>query len=125
MNPQTPVNEKKKGGRPKMADGLRRTYSVRVYFDRENYGKLVSRSKLTGMSLSSIVYELTVNGCLKEALPRDLASCLRGMATMPNNLNQLAHEAHLYGYKAVEERDKDLAEKIAEVLVKLSRLVSA
>jgi hypothetical protein len=40
---------------------------------------------------------------------------------MANNLNQLAHEAHLSGYAAVEERTRELSEKIAKVLVRVSR----
>lgn len=121
MNPQTPDKETKKGGRPKLPDGQQRTYSVRVYFDRENYAKLVSRHKRTGQPLSSIVYELAVNGYVKEPLSKELASCVRAMATMSNNLNQLAHEAHIYGFKAVEEQTKKLSEKIAELLLRISR----
>ena len=39
---------------------------------------------------------------------------------MSNNLNQLAHEAHISGYAAVEERTRELSDKIAKVLVRIS-----
>ena len=120
-NPQTQEYSKPKGGRPKLPDGQQRTHAVKVYFDEENYAKLLKRRKRTGKPLSSIVYELAVNGYVREPLSKELASCVRAMASMANNLNQLAHEAHLSGYAAVEERTRELSEKIAKVLVRVSR----
>lgn len=120
-NPQTQEYSKPKGGRPKLPDGQQRTHAVKVYFDDENYAKLLKRRKRTGKTLSSIVYELAVNGYVKEPLSKELASCVRAMASMANNLNQLAHEAHISGYVAVEERTRELSEKIAKVLVRVSR----
>ena len=120
-SPQTQEYSKPKGGRPKLPDGQQRTHAVKVYFDEENYAKLLKRRKLTGKPLSSIVYELAVNGYVREPLSKELASCVRAMASMANNLNQLAHEAHLSGYAAVEERTRELSEKIARVLVRVSR----
>ena len=108
-------------GRPKLPDGQQRTHAVKVYFDEENYAKLLKRRKRTGKPLSSIVYELAVNGYVREPLSKELASCVRAMASMANNLNQLAHEAHLSGYAAVEERTRELSEKIAKVLVRVNR----
>ena len=101
-------------------NGQQRTHAVKVYFDEENYAKLLKRRKRTGKPLSSIVYELAVNGYVREPLSKELASCVRAMASMANNLNQLAHEAHLSGYAAVEERTRELSEKIAKVLVRVS-----
>ena len=119
-NPQTQDKSKSKGGRPKLPDGQQRTHAVKVYFDDGNYAKLLKRRKRTGKPLSSIVYELAVNGYVKEPLSKELASCVRAMASMSNNLNQLAHEAHISGYTAVEERTRELSEKIAKVLVRIS-----
>jgi len=59
-NPQTQEYSKPKGGRPKLPDGQQRTHAVKVYFDEENYAKLLKRHKRTGKPLSSIVYELAV-----------------------------------------------------------------
>lgn len=120
-NPQTQDKSRNKGGRPKLPEGQQRTHAVKVYFDDENYAKLLKRRKRTGKPLSSIVYELAVNGHVKEPLSKELASCVRAMASMSNNLNQLAHEAHISGYAAVEERTRELSEKIAKVLIRISR----
>ena len=119
--PQTKDHSKPKGGRPKLPDGQQRSHAVKVYFDEENYARLLKRRRRSGKPLSSIVYELAVNGYVREPLSKELASCVRAMATMSNNLNQLAREAHIAGYAAVDERTRKLSERIADVLVRISR----
>ena len=119
--PQTKDRSGPKGGRPRLPDGQQRTRAVKVYFDEENYARLLKRRRRSGKPLSSIVYELAVNGYVREPLSKELASCVRAMATMSNNLNQLAHEAHIAGYAAVDERTRKLSERIADVLVRISR----
>jgi hypothetical protein len=69
-NPQTQEYSKPKGGRPKLPDGQQRTHAVKVYFDEENYAKLLKRHKRTGKPLSSIVYELAAMS--RSRFPRSL-----------------------------------------------------
>lgn len=119
--PQKKDHGRPKGGRPRLPDGQQRTRAVKVYFDEENYARLLKRRRRSGKPLSSIVYELAVTGYVREPLSKELASCVRAMATMSNNLNQLAREAHIAGYAAVDERTRKLSERIADVLVRISR----
>lgn len=110
-----------KGGRPQKEAKEKKTLGVKVYFDEETYKKLLYRQKRTGKSLSSLIYELAVNGYVKEAVPLTMLKCIRDMTGMANNLNQLAHEAHLYGYHLIYERNYELAKKIDELLIRLSK----
>ena len=70
----------------------------------------------------SIVYDLAINGKINEPLSQEMMDCFRKLAGMANNLNQLAHEAHIAGYEDVAAADRLLSEKIDEVLNKLSEL---
>ena len=120
MTPQTQDTQKNKGGRPKKPEDKLRLYPVKVYFDETNYRKLVSRSQRTGQSLSTIVYELAVNGYVREPISPEAISLLRSMAGMANNLNQLAREAHVSHFLQVEERARDAARKIDDLLIRIS-----
>ena len=131
MNHQTPITPsdhssrvKNKGGRPKKPQDECRKYIVKVAFDRENYAKLCLLRDEQGMSLSHIVYEFAVNGFIREALPQDVERCLRAIAGMANNLNQLAHEAHVVGYEEVAQRDKCLAQDIDRLLQALDKMLA-
>ncbi len=112
--------KRKQGGRPKLPDGEKRDCPVRVYFDRANYAKLVRRSRRTGRPLSEIVYELAVNGYVKEPVSQDVAHALRALAGMANNLNQLAHLGHIHGPQYIADENKRLSQEISSLIVKLN-----
>lgn len=109
-----------KGGRPKLPDGEKRDCPVKVYFDWTNYAKLIRRSRRTGRPLSEIVYELAVNGYVKEPVPQSVAHCLRALAGMANNLNQLAHLGHIHGPQHIADENKRLSQEISNLIVKLN-----
>ena len=46
---------------------------------------------------------------------------IRALAGMANNLNQLAHEAHLVGYNDVYQENKELAQRIDRLLQALAK----
>ena len=97
-----------------------RTYPVKVYFDEANYRKLMNRSKRTGLSLSGIVYELAINGYIKEPLSREEVSLLRSLSGMANNLNQLARQANTYGFQAAAVEVSEVVGKIDSLLIRIS-----
>ena len=120
-NPQTPPAKKNQGGRPNLPEKERRNCMVKVYFDAVNYAKLVRKHKRTGVSLSTLVYELAVNGYVKEPISKETATDLRRLSGMANNLNQLAHEAHIYSFPSVEKMVTELAQKIDKIIINISQ----
>ena len=85
MNPQTPKEKNSKGGRPKKPENELRLYPVKVYFDEANHRKLMNRSRRTGQPLSTIVYELAINGYVREPFTKEEVSMLRSLSGMANN----------------------------------------
>ena len=120
-NPQTPPAKKNQGGGPKLPEKEKRNCMVKVYFDAVNYAKLVRKHKRTGVSLSTLVYELAVNGYVKEPISKEVATDLRRLSGMANNLNQLAHEAHIYSFPSVEKMVTELAQKIDKIIINISQ----
>ena len=119
MNTPTPKCPSK-GGRPRKPENEQRLHPVKVYFDEQSYKKLLNKRRRTGMSLSTLVYELAVNGYVKEPISKEETSLLRSLAGMANNLNQLAHKAHIHHFIQVEDRVRHLANDIDEVLIRIS-----
>ena len=109
-----------KGGRPRKPESEQRFHPVKVYFDEQSYRKLLNKQKRTGMSLSSLVFELAVNGYVKEPISKEVSSLLRSLTGMANNLNQLAHEAHICHFSQVEDRVRHLANNIDDILIQIS-----
>ena len=84
-----------KGGRPRKPENEQRLHPVKVYFDEQSYRKLLNKRRRTGMSLSTLVYELTVNGYVKEPFTKEETSVLRALTGMSNNLNHGTRGTHL------------------------------
>lgn len=120
-NPQTPPAKKNQGGRPKLPEKEKRNCMVKVYFDAVYHAKLVRKHERTGVSLSTLVYELAVNGYVKEPISKEVATDLRRLSGMANNLNQLAHEAHKYSFPSVEKMVTELAQKIDKIIINISQ----
>lgn len=100
----------------------KREHFVKVGFDAINYKKLKIYSRNSGASLSSIVYDFAVNGKIYEPLSSEMMDCIRKIAGMANNLNQLAHAANVIGFDEVANEVKELADRIDEELNLLYQL---
>ena len=124
MKPRTQALEasggQRKGGRPKLPSGQKRNCSVKVNFDRKNYGRLLLISKEAGQSLSETVYELAVNGYVKEPLSQGVVHAVRVLAGMANNLNQLARLGHIHGPAYIAEENSRLSKEISGLIVRLN-----
>lgn len=116
----TEDNRKKKGGRPKKDEAELRLYPVKVYFDAANYRRLKNRSRRTGTPLSTLVYDMTVNGYVREAFTKEELSLLRGLSGMANNLNQIARQAHISNFFDVYDDVKEVLGKIDKLLIRFS-----
>ena len=118
--PQTPYTseilpETSKGDRPSIPENERKSYPVKVYFDKGSYKKLCRISKRENLSLSSVV-----NGKITSRLSTEETSYIRKLAGMANNLNQLTHLSHIYGIFRTEEDLNRLVKQIDEIIVKIS-----
>lgn len=120
MTSPTSTEQKRKGGRPKQQKGTQRTHPVKVYFDDANYRKLLRIQRRDKTPLSTLVYNLAVNGYVKEPISRELTKYIRDLSGMANNLNQLAHLGHIHGGLAVADENKRLAQSISDIIIKIN-----
>ena len=96
------------------------SYPVKVYFDEANHRKLVNRSRRTGQPLSTIVYELAINGYIREPFTKEEVSLLRSLSGVANNLNQIARQAHVSNFLEVYDDVKEVVGKIDDLLIRFS-----
>ncbi len=115
-------HHKVKRGRPPKPDCEQRLYPVKVYFDHDSIMAIDELVARTGKSRSTIVYEIVLNGSVKEPLTTEQTGYIRKLAGMSNNLNQLAHEAHVDNNEDLAKRNHDAADKIDALIDKLGDL---
>lgn len=100
------------GGRPKKQDSERRSNAIQVRLVPDSYAYVKTLAKARNSSMADVMRELA-NGEVTVISPEQEA-LLRQMATMANNLNQLARKAHLDGFGSVallvERRVQELSD---------------
>ena len=82
-------------------------------------------NKRIGKSLSEVIYEVAVNGHVKDPVPQDTMKYLRALAGMANNLNQLAHLGHIHGPHYIADENRRLMAEISGLIIKLGEFQPA
>lgn len=54
-------------------------------------------------------------------VPQNRRHCLRALAGMANNLNQLAHLAHIHGPQHIADENRRLSREISGLIVELNK----
>jgi len=102
------------GGRPRKTDAERQLKGVTVRLTTERYEELQGYAAEGGRSLAHVVRAL-LNGKLPY-LTTQQEGLLRNIATMSNNLNQLAKKAHQSCFEAVANDVQQEVERLRELL---------
>lgn len=87
----------KQGGRPKkeLAEVLK--YKVHARLAASEYYRLKSLASQSGLSQSDLMRQLISQGKVVPRFTIEQVDYIRKLIGMANNLNQLAHEAHIHG----------------------------
>ena len=113
-NPDT-SSRKHKGGRHKKADEKKRNVCKKVYFTQEQCKAVELAADQNNISDSKYIADMTFIGKVVAPITPEFAKDFHCVATMSNNMNQLAHRANAAGFTTVAK----------EILVELTRLRGA
>ncbi|MBR5803083.1 MAG: plasmid mobilization relaxosome protein MobC [Bacteroidaceae bacterium] len=95
-----PMPEKKKvGGRPKLAEYQKRTKSCQVMFNESDYIYIKDKANKCGLSISEYCHQAAMDGSVKERINSEQAALIRDIAGVANNVNQIAHKMHAFGFE--------------------------
>ena len=84
------IKEKKLGGRPKLASYQKRTKCFRVMFTENDY-----------------IY-----------IP-EMVSAIRDLSGIANNVNQIAHQMHIYGLETVKQQCFSIISEISRIITQV------
>ncbi len=105
-----------RGGRPKLADYQKRTKMVRVMFCENDFVYIQSKAAQAGLSVSEYGHQAMMDNRIKATVTPELAKQIRDLSGIANNVNQLAHDMHIYGMAAVKEQCMRIIRAISEII---------
>ena len=111
-----------KGGRPRKDDMCKKSIALTIRFTPTQYGIILTRTELANFKSPAefIAYSALHNTIEQHFLHSDV-EFIKDIAGMGSNLNQLTHQANIFGIKPLEDRINELISEIREVIQKISR----
>jgi hypothetical protein len=111
------MKKQKLKGRPTINQDDKKQIKITVKFSQKEYANLIEKVRLAQVkTISEFVREAIFIGQIKERFSVEQLSCIRKIAGMANNLNQLAREAHVYGIFPISENCTNICKKIDNLL---------
>lgn len=109
----------KKGGRPKLSPAEKLKYRIPVRLCTSDYYTLKAKATQAGMTCTEVA-RLAIIGCqIHQRITPEQMGCIRKIAGMGNNLNQIAKRINIEGYANNRSEYLHLADKIDATLVLL------
>jgi hypothetical protein len=109
--PRVPA-AKAKGGRPKKKDEDKRSKAIQVRLEPASYTYVQELAQQRNSSMADVIRELCVGDVT--VISAEQEALLRQIATMSNNMNQLARKANTDGIRSVailvDRRVRELGE---------------
>lgn len=109
------MKEKKLGGRPRLASYQKRTKCFRVMFTENDYIYIQSKAQQAGLSVNEFCHQAAMGCEVGQRISPEMVSAIRDLSGIANNVNQIAHQMHIYGLEAVKQQCFLLYQKSAEL----------
>ncbi len=112
------MKEKKFGGRPKLASYQKCTKCFRIMFTENDYIYIQSKAQQAGLSVNEFCHQAAMGCEVGQRISREMVSAIRDLSGIANNVNQIAHQMHIYGLEAVKQQCFSIISESAELLPK-------
>ena len=121
MNIKVKINmkEKKLGGRPKLANYQKRTKCFRVMFTENDYIYIQSKAEQAGLSVNEFCHQAAMDCQVCQRISPEMASAIRNLSGIANNVNQMAHQMHTYGLEAVKQQCFSIISEVSRIITQV------
>ena len=113
------IKEKKLGGRPKLASYQKRTKCFRVMFTENDYIYIQSKAEQAGLSVNEFCHQAAMGCEVNQRISPEMASAIRDLSGIANNVNQIAHQMHIHGLEVVKQHCITIITEISRIIAQI------
>ena len=114
-------HKKNKGGRPRKTTD-KKSKALTIRFTKTEYLRVKARKKKANFkSASGFVAHAALHNPIQQHFLHSDVEFVKDLAGMGSNLNQIAHQANIFGIKAVEDAALELLKQISELVQAIGR----
>lgn len=110
------IKEKKLGGRPKLASYQKRTKCFRVMFTENDYIYIQSKAEQAGLSVNEFCHQAAMDCQVCQRISPEMASAIRDLSGIANNVNQIARQMHTYGLEVVKQQCFSIISEVSRII---------
>ena len=113
------MKKKKLGGRPKLANYQKRTKCFRVMFTENDYIYIQSKAEQAGMPVNEFCHQAAMGCEVGQRISPEMVSAIRDLSGIANNVNQIAHQMHIYGLEAVKQQCFSIISEVSRIITQV------
>ena len=113
------MKEKKLGGRPKLASYQKRTKCFRVMFTETDYIYIQSKAEQAGLSVNEFCHQAAMDCQVCQRISPEMASAIRDLSGIANNVNQIAHQMHIDGLETVKQQCFSIISEVSRIITQV------
>ena len=124
------MKEKKLGGRPKLASYQKRTKCFRasyqkrtkcfrVMFTENDYIYIQSKAEQAGMPVNEFCHQAAMDCQVCQRISPEMVSAIRDLSGIANNVNQIAHQMHIYGLETVKQQCFSIISEVSRIITQV------
>ncbi len=113
------MKEKKLGGRPKLASYQKRTKCFWVMFTENDYIYIQSKAQQAGLSVNEFCHQAAMGCEVGQRISPEMVSAIRDLSGIANNVNQIAHQMHIYGLEAVKQQCFSIISEVSRIITQV------
>ena len=113
------TENKKPGGRPKLASYQKRTRCFRIMFNESDYIYIQSKAEQAGLSVNEFCHQAAMDCQVCQRISPEMASAIRDLSGIANNVNQIAHQMHTYGLEAVKQQCFSIISEVSRIITQV------
>lgn len=117
------MKEKKLGGRPKLASYQKRTKCFRVMFTENDYIYIQSKAQQAGLSVNEFCHQAAMGCEVGQRISPEMVSAIRDLSGIANNVNQIAHQMHVYGLEAVKQQCFSIISEVSRIITQVKIII--
>ena len=119
MLKQNRIDTQKKGGRPKLELYQKRRHQFKVSYNDTDLEKMEMEAKKHKRTPKKWMHDAPLQKTDVAYTDEEQTDYVRKLAGMANNVNQIAHEAHLGGLFSLEDKCKEVLNLITTLITRI------
>ena len=113
------TENKKPGGRPKLASYQKRTSCFRIMFNESDYIYIQSKAEQAGLSVNEFCHQAAMGCEWTQRSSPEKDAAIRDLSGIANKVNQIADQMHIHGLEGVKQQCISINTEISRIIAQI------